>query len=184
MKTLVVFIALAFSAAMVNAQKVIKLEEANIVAAPTYEMAGNENRFTVNIKEKFTGEFELDPMAFLERNFDIRHFMAYSKGQDYDSYQVDFVSRKGKLEAQYNKDGELVRSYFKFKDVLLPYAIIQQTYLDNQGWSMVKNSFQGKEIAGKSKKSHYLLTMEKGKERKQIKIDAVSGSRTGIASVD
>lgn len=184
MKTIGIFIALAFSAAIVNAQGVIELKEAKVVAAPLYEMSGNENTFTVNIKEKFAGEFELNPVAFLERNFNIKDFMAYTKEKDYNSYQVNFISRKGKMEAYYNKDGELVSSRFKFKDVLLPYHLIQQTYLDNQGWSLVKNSFEGKQKAGKLLSSHYLLTMENGKDKKRIKVDAVSGMRTGIAHLD
>lgn len=185
MNTLVTFIVLALTATVCNAQGIIELKEAKVEASPLpYEMSRDGNSFSVNIKEKYAGEFELNPMSFLERNFDIDHFIAYTKDFDYDAYEVSFVSSKGKLVVRYNDEGEVVKSRFKFKDVTIPYALIQQTYLDNKGWSLVKNKYVGREKAGKSKEAYYLLTMQLGKDKKQIKVDATAGFRTEIANLD
>lgn len=181
MKTLVSFIVLALSVAVTNAQGVVELDEARVDYTLFEEMSRRGNNFTVNIRENYPGEFLKDPVAFLEKNFDINEFVAFTQDHNYDSYHITLKNRKGVLKADYDRHGKLGKTSYKFKNVYLPYALTQQIYLDNKGWSLVKTVHIGKGNNGKIEKSFYRLTMKNGKEKKRLKIDTNPGTRTGIA---
>ncbi|MDX1601696.1 MAG: hypothetical protein R3209_01400 [Salinimicrobium sediminis] len=116
------------------------------------------NTLTIKIAEKNYGEFEKNPLAFVKNGFDIQRVLKDNEKEDYDSYQVSFKSTKGHLLANFDKDGELVSSFQKFKNVRLPedarMKILQQ-YRDavvvgnkhiavSKGWDIQKEFFKVK----------------------------------------
>lgn len=185
MNTLATFIVLAFTATITNAQEIIALDEAKVESPAKYsEISRSGDQFSVNIEEDYLGEFEQDPMGFVEKNFDIHKFLAWAQNRKIDACKVSFKTRKGKLDAHYNREGELVRSKFKFKSIDLPYALKQKIYRDNKGWTLVKSTYSGKESAGRDRSSFYRITMQYGKEKRRYKINAASIDTTGIAHLD
>src|SRR5690606_35848752 len=103
-----------------------------------YDIVEQGNTFAVKIKENSVGEFEKNPMAFMHKNFNINQFLNEIGDRGYDIYQVVFKSRKGALNAEYNKEGALLSANLKFTNVVVPYELQRKLYQDYKGWEMVK----------------------------------------------
>lgn len=185
MKTLVISLVLVLIAAVTQAQNVIELNETKVEYNPLFsKMTQRGNMYIMKVNENHNGQLEKDPMAFLNKNFDIKEFIAYVKdnNQNYDSYEVNFTSNKGVLMAEYDKFGNLDYITHKFKDITLPYAVTQKIFLENEGWSVVKNMHIGSGKDGRIDKAYYKVTMQNGKQKKNIKIDATPGEAYQVAS--
>ncbi|UJH92052.1 hypothetical protein LZ575_05455 [Antarcticibacterium sp. 1MA-6-2] len=182
MKTLVIFLFLGFSALITNAQGVIELNEARVDYNPVFTQVTHKgNTFTAQIKESYLGQFEKDPMAFMKENFNVNQLIAQTNNKDFDAYIVSFRSRKGELKVNYDKEGNIVNAYQRFKNVSLPQAVAQQLFRENKGWSMVKNVHVAFGRNGEVDKDFYRITMENGKDRKKVKLDTKEARELGVA---
>lgn len=182
MKTLVIFLLLGFSAAITNAQGVIELNEARVDYNPVFtKVSHSGNTFTAQIKESFLGEFEQDPMAFMKENFNVHQLINQIGNDKYESYYVSFRSRKGELKVNYDKEGNIMTAFQRFKNVSLPQAVAQQLFKENKGWSMTKNIHVAYGRNGNVEKDFYRITMENGKDRKKVKLDAKAAGELGVA---
>ena len=181
MKTLIFyFVLLVFGTG--HAQEFTELKEAKVGFAPlSSEVKQSGNSFSFNVKESYYGEFEKDPLAFMDAYFDIGNFIAEVGNEDYDSYEVSFVSRKGILKADFNSEGDLVRSSSRFKNIRLPAKLSSQLYRDHKGWAMTKNVHITRGSGGVLNKSYYKIKLENGKDRKRITLEAPLGG-TEVAS--
>lgn len=173
MKTLIIYLVLAVVAGTSHAQQITELKEAKVGFAPlTSEVERDGNNFSFNIKEASAHEFDRDPVAFMEAYFDIKNFIAEVKEDKFDTYLVSFKSRKGKLEADFNKKGELVRSTSIFKNILLPKELREKLYSEHKGWVMVKNTHITRGRNGLLTEDIYKIKLVNGKERKNIVFEA------------
>lgn len=179
MKTLIFYFVLVLSAGFSHAQ-IIELEEARVNFKPASQY--DDNHFSINIMENYEGEFEKDPIAFMNNNFDISEFISQLQNDDYEYYLVSFRSRKGELRAEFDKAGTLLTTNSKFKNILVPGDIRHQLYRDHKGWAMVKNVHIAKSKNGLAKKDLYRITLKNGKGKKNIKLDARKDIRAAMVS--
>lgn len=173
MEKLVIFVALALSAVISNAQEVIELQEAKVEFSPVSQNITNPgNSFSVNIKENYIGEFEKDPMAFMTNNFDMKKVIAELGVYNYTNYEVSFISTKGELIVNFDGNGEKTGSFMRFRDMALPSQLQHQLYRDHKGWALMKTLRIARESNGKVDKDYYKITMEKGNKKRKFKINA------------
>ena len=183
MKTLIFSLLLVFAASMGHAQQITELEEAKVGFAPLdVEVVESGDNFTYRVTESFTGEFVDDPIAFMKANFDIQNFMAAYEDRNYNSYHITFQSGKGFLKADFDKEGELVRTYQKFKDIVLPLDVRRELYNDNKGWNMTKNKYIASGRGELVEKEVYKIKVENGNKKRNLKIDPRSIAKTSVAS--
>ena len=185
MKTLIfslLFIAVTFVGTAQD-QKITQLEEATVGFTPLdAKITQNGDSFSYSVNEAYSGEFSKDPIAFMKANFDINNFITEFEGDKYSSYQVTFNSSKGHLSAQFNSDGELVKTYQKFKDIALPVDVRRDLYMSNQGWSMTSNKYIASGRGEILEKEAYKIKLENGKQKRNVKLDPRSVARTTVAS--
>lgn len=156
-----------------HAQEFTELKEAKVGFAPlASDVQQNGNSFSFNVKESYSGEFERDPLAFMETYFDIDSFIKEVSRDEYNSYEVSFVSRKGILKADFDKNGELQNTSSRFKNIILPKKLQHQLYRDHKGWEMTKNVHIARGNGGELSKSYYKIKLENGKDRKKIILEA------------
>lgn len=183
MKTLVISLVLVLAAAITHAQGIIELNETRVDYNPLFsEISQQGDMYIMKVRENRSGEFETDPVAFLNRHFDARQFITLVGDRDYDSYQVSFRSNKGELRADFDKEGDIENVSHRFKNVTLPYPLIQKLFLDNQGWTIVKNIHVAYGKDGKIDKSFYKVTLQNGKQKKKLKIDATQDGRFAVVN--
>ncbi|MCM4159812.1 hypothetical protein FHG64_15795 [Antarcticibacterium flavum] len=182
MKTLAISLVLFLAAAVSQAQGIIELNETRVDYNPMFsEMTRHGNSYIMKVREDHSREFEKDPLTFLNNNFNIRQFISLIDESNYDSYIVTFRSNKGNLNAEYDMDGNLESISHRFKNVAMPYSLIQQVFRDNEGWSVVKNSHIAYGKNGKIDRSYYKVTLKNGRQVKKVKIDAPALDRLALA---
>lgn len=155
MKKLLLFAMLLGTVGAAHSQ--IVLEEAKISYSPaSMKLDPVTNAVTINIPEDRVGEFSQDPLMFVMKKFDVAGLVDANKDEPYNSYEVWFVTKKGHLLANFDRDGDLKSSSQRFKDVSLPketrdriiedHGIVQimnTKYLANsKGWNLNKEFYR------------------------------------------
>jgi hypothetical protein len=183
MKTLFIFLALFIGTFIGTSQEVTELKEARIGFSPTAsELTQDGNQFSFAVKELYRGEFQKDPIAFLNQNIDMEQFVELVRDQNYDRYEVNLKSTKGSLEAHFDRDGKLGATYERFEDILLPRNLMAQIYDDYKGWEMVKNVHITRGLNGQVQSEFYKIKLKNGKDSKRIKIPVDHSALGEVAS--
>ncbi len=173
MKTLVFYLVLMLLGGIANAQEITELKETKLEFAPfSSEVKRSGNNFTFKVREKYVGEFEKDPLLFLDNNFNVKQLLHEVKDEGIQIYGVTLNSSRGSLEAEFSSNGELVKSTSKFKNILLPGELRHQLYRDHKGWTMVKNVHVTRGKMGVAQKEFYRIKLENGKQRKNVTFEA------------
>lgn len=183
MRTLFIYLVLVLWAGVSQAQKITELKEAKVGFAPlSSEVIRDGDSFSYKVNEAYQGEFENDALGFMNAYFDINNFMTEVKDENYDSYQVSFISKKGHLIANFDKHGNLETTSERFRNILLPANLREEIYKDHNGWTMIKNVHLTQGKSGVLNKDIYRIKLENGKSRKIVKIDVLSAERNEVAS--
>lgn len=155
----------------VQAQEIVNLEKTTISSSPIEMLpTSNDGEYKCVLNADYTDAFTEDPIGFLDRNLDIHGFIALVKDKNYDSYLVTISSAKGYLQASYDKEGNLMDTQMKFKNIIVPAVIRNELYRNHKGWRMVQNSYRASGKNTSLDKEMYRIKLTKGKERKIIKI--------------
>lgn len=119
MKTLIINLLLVGMIPLGHAQIVLKEAE---VKYSRYSMEADPvtNAVTLEIKENHVGEFQEDPLAFIEDRFNIQQLVKVNEDRNFILYEVYFKTQNGNVLAKYDKDGEMVSTHQRFKNVALP----------------------------------------------------------------
>ena len=181
MRTLIFSLLLIAVTTFSQAQEITQLEEAKVGFAPLdTEVTRNGDSFIYTVNESYAGEFSKDAIGFMQSHFDIDNFIAEFEG-DYDNYVVTLSSSKGFLNADFDKHGNLVKTYQKFKDIVLPLDVRREVYMANKGWTMTQNKYIASGRGELIEKEVYKVKLENGNSKKSIKIDP-RASGTSVAS--
>lgn len=184
MKTLIFSLLLIAVTTFSQAQEITELEEAKVGFAPLdSKITRDGDSFTYKVNESYSGEFSKDAIGFMKANFDIQNFIAQFDEGEYNSYAVTLTSSKGFLSADFDEEGNLVKTYQKFKDIVLPLDVRREVYMANKGWTMTKNKYVASGRGDLIEKEDYKIKLEKGNQSKTMKIDPRE-ARTSVASND
>ncbi|MCM2301587.1 MAG: nicotinate-nucleotide adenylyltransferase [Flavobacteriaceae bacterium] len=140
--------------------KTIELDEVNIIAL---------NSTYVN---RVIDKNSAAPVQHLERKaaaFDITVSDLFS--EEFDTYEVNFENQFGRITATYDVDGEIMRSYEKFKDVKVPSAVSKSIASKFPGWHTSNTTYLVNYKHDGNLSRVYKVSLEKGKERLNIKTD-------------
>lgn len=116
------------------------------------------------------------PVALLEQKvatYDLKSSEFYN--DEYDSYFISFFIPEGKILAAYNKEGEIIRTAERFKNIQLPKEVYRKVAKQYPNWIFEKdvylvNYYDGEDSGTITKK--YKITLKNGDKRIRIKCDA------------
>ncbi|MDX1702359.1 MAG: hypothetical protein R3250_17155 [Melioribacteraceae bacterium] len=184
MKKLITFVLLAGWVLTSYSQEVIELEETTLTFEPTAEVVFEDYaNGIVKVRENYAAQFQSNAIAFIQENFDINKFRRESGNEDGEIY-VTVTSSNGRLDATYNSDNELVRTYQKFENVPLPYEVRNEVYASYMGWTLTKDKYIASGIESNIDKEKYIVYLEKDNKREKLKITPARNSATGVAMVE
>lgn len=112
------------------------------------------------------------PVQMLERKvaaFNLEDSDYYS--DEYDYYQINFYIPEGKILAAYDKDGKIIRTAERFKDVALPNSVKEAVMDRFPGWTVTKDVYVVRYHENKGVTKTYKLRLENGDERIKVKVD-------------
>ena len=90
---------------------------------------------------------------------------------DYDYYEVNFYIPEGYILAAYDRDGNLLRTIEKFKDVTLPKDVISSVAKRFPNWVIKSDVYLVNYHDERGITKKYKLTLQNGDERIKIKVD-------------
>ncbi len=156
-----------------NAQEITELKETKIsVESNTFLSSLNSNEYTYSIRGSYARDFEANAIRFLEENFDFQEFLKMEKIRPQDFYEITLSSSKGYLIASYSKEGELINTFQKFKNILVPSDIRQELYKNYKGWAMVSNIFKAYGENNTLNSAVYHIKLKKENQVQKIKISS------------
>ena len=98
------------------------------------------NSATLKITEAAVGDFQKDPLTFIEDKFDIQNFIALNQEYNFDSYDIHFKTKNGFVKARYDKEGEIISTYQRFKNLALPDDVKLEILTNYKNSQVLKNS--------------------------------------------
>lgn len=102
--------------------------------------------------------------------FDVTNEEYYS--DDYDNYSVTFRIPKGYAVAAYDKDGELIRTVERYKNVKLPLAVREAVVERFPNWAIDKDIYRVTYSDSKwESKKTYKLKLTNGEKTIRVKTD-------------
>lgn len=170
MKQMVIVLLILWWIGNVEAQVVTQLEEARITYSPGINLVSDLDYVDFQVKESYAGQFSKNPIRFVQENFNIKALLEVLDTEDLDEIQVSFVNRNGFLKATFDKEGNLVKTVQKFKNISLPGDIREQVYKDNKGWSITRNIYVATGKGPMIQKEKYRIRLKNGSKNKNIKI--------------
>lgn len=112
------------------------------------------------------------PVNLLQRkaaNYNIKDAEFYN--DEYDFYSVSFFIPEGSIVAAYDKDGNIIRTIEKYKNIALPKAVATSVAKRFPKWKISKDVYLLKYNNKKGAKKTYKLLLKNGDERLRIKTD-------------
>ena len=73
--------------------------------------------------------------------------------------------------ATYDKEGKLLRTAEKYKNIRIPQAVSKAIYLKHPGWIIAKDAYLVNYYESEGAKKMYRLVLEKGDKRLRVKTD-------------
>lgn len=90
---------------------------------------------------------------------------------DYDLYHVNFFIPEGKILAAYDKDGKLLHTAEKFKDINLPTAVKSAILERFPNWIITKDVYLVNYTDGRGANKTYKVKLKNGDEIMRIKLN-------------
>lgn len=156
-KLILVFLMFGFLSQL-NAQ-VIELDEVVIVATNYKYLNAVDNKeapVPVKMLERKVAKFDLAEAEFYV--------------DEYDLYQVRFFIPDGKILVAYDKDGTIIRTVEKFKNVKLPEKVDLAIKERFPGWDVKKDVYRVSYSKGKST-MEYKVVLTNGDKTLRVKLD-------------
>ena len=110
------------------------------------------------------------PVKLLQRQaaeYDVKTSSFYE--EDYDTYFISFYIPDGQILASYDKDGKLLSTVEKYKNVMVPPAVRSAVANRYPQWSISKDVYLVNYNEENVAKKVYKLTLESGDKRMKIK---------------
>lgn len=135
------------------------------------EMDEVSNSVSLKISESYVGEFEEDPLTFIQDNFNINQLITDNEQYDYDTYQVLFKSKKGRVLANFDDEGELVSTFHRFRNVKLPDDVRLEILRSHKNSKVVKNQhiLTTKDLM--IKKEYYIVKIQDGNKTRRLRVE-------------
>lgn len=150
----------------------ILLKETKIENSPkSMKLHPVSDNLLIKIPEMSVGEFAKDPLAFMKSNFDVQRFIVENERRDFDTFFVNFKSKKGNLVAEFDRSGDLMTSAQRFKNVKLPDNERLQLLEKYRDAAIVGNKYVAISEGWDLKKEYYIVKIKDGNKTRRVKIN-------------
>lgn len=161
----------------------ILLKEATVISDPaSLKLDPYSNSLTIQMSEDRVGEFGENPLMFLKNHFDFQSFANQNRGNNFDNYQIWFKSTKGYLLANVDKDGNLLSSSQRFKNVMLPKEDRDKILADYGKVKFTSSKYFASSKGWDIDRAYYRVKISDGKKTTRVRID-VPHSKASIAGL-
>lgn len=114
------------------------------------------------------------PVRMLEKtvaSYDVTEADFYQ--DDFDSYTVSFYIPDGKIVAEYDGTGKIIRTIEKFKDISLPDDVKIAVLKRFPNWTITKDVYRVTYTEDNGAKKIYKLMLKNGNKKMRVKVDDI-----------
>ena len=91
---------------------------------------------------------------------------------EYTTYYVSFYIPQGKIVAAYDKDGKIIRTIERFKNIKLPKAVVASIIEEYPKWSIMGDAYKVEYHDGMGvAKKQYKVKLEKNNKKMTVKVN-------------
>lgn len=142
---------------------------AQIVELPEIEIVAVNYKYLDDVNESDAAQ----PVKMLQQEvaaFDLKNSEFYA--DEYDDYFISFYIPQGKILASYDKDGNILRTVERYKNIALPKDVAISVGKHYTGWTIGENAYlvNYHDQKGITRKEYKIL-LEKDGRRMRIKTD-------------
>lgn len=112
------------------------------------------------------------PVKMLQRkvaSFDLKNSDFYE--DEYDDYFVSFYIPEGKILAAYNKDGQIIRTIERYKNIKMAPEVAKSLAATYPGWKISKDIYRVTFHTDKGSEKEYKFILEKDGNTIRVKTD-------------
>ncbi|MCM8570417.1 nicotinate-nucleotide adenylyltransferase [Gramella jeungdoensis] len=102
-------------------------------------------------------------------NFNVKESEFYH--DDYDEYVISFYIPQGKILAAYDKDGKILRTAERFKNINLPLAVKNAIVGRFPGWTVTEDNYMVIFYDDRGSYKKYKLKLQNGEKTLRVKLD-------------
>lgn len=102
-------------------------------------------------------------------NYDLKSADFYN--DEHDTYVVSFFIPEGKILAAYDKNGEIIRTVERFKDVKMPKEVTDAVVKRYPNWSIAKDAYLVNYYESGKITKKYKITIKNGDKRIKVITD-------------
>lgn len=114
-------------------------------------------------------EFYALPIEFIEEEVYVNE--DFDNNEDYDTYQVILKGKQGRINATFNKKGQLLSTVEHLKNVA-PNIAVRRSIADNfSGWTITKDHYKMTHFSNEQKKERYKINLVKGDSKMVVYMD-------------
>lgn len=115
---------------------------------------------------------ELTPLSIFDNQMEVAQLDIKST-ELYDAhrpepFEVNFVGSQGNIRVLYNKEGQIKKSFEKFRGVKLPQVLQDRILNDNPGWAIIDAKYACTYYSSGLIKRGYKLYLSNGIDKKKI----------------
>ncbi len=188
MKKVLIFSLMMGWAFCAYSQDVIQLEETKLTFEPSAKVIFKDYaNGKLVVEESYAKQFEGNAIKFLTENFDINQFIRENNIEKTDRISVSISSPNGFLKADYDGEGELRRTFQKFRDLRLPLAVMEQVQDNYRSWIVLKNKYMATSKGSQINSEKFVIHVQNGKMKDRLVIQPKAKSdigSIGLASND
>ncbi len=114
------------------------------------------------------------PVRTLERavaNYDLTEADFYQ--DDFEFYKVSFFIPEGKIVAEYDSEGKIIRTIEKFKNIALPDDVKTALLERFPNWTVTKDVYRVTYTEDKGATKIYKLMLENGDKKMRVKVNDI-----------
>lgn len=181
MKNLILCLFLIAFIAVGNSQ--ILLEEAHVeYRSESMKVDPVTNSLTFIVPERTAGEFQSNPLNFMQKNFDAKKFIKDNDDVIFSGFDVKFKSSKGYLLAYFNNRGDLKSSKQHFRNIRLPKDALQELNSQYADAVVLNTEHNARSKGWEIKKEFYKVKIKTGDRNKIVRINR-DNDRYGLAGL-
>ena len=139
------------------------------ITLPEVTVIGHGYRYLKSMEDTTSAQ----PVRLLQHRaatFDVKNSEYYE--DEYDTYFISFILPEGLILATYDKNGKILRTAEKYKNVALPPIVRNAVANRFPGWSIAKDIYLVSYYSDDPKysKKQYKVLVENGNKRSRVKI--------------
>ena len=132
------------------------------------ERPSDLNKEYVKVVQENSSQMEAEFLSGLISEYDVRDFEKFDSRND--DFQVIYKSNKGYADVKYDYKGRIISVTKNLTNVMLPKKVVKNVSLRYNGYEIVKNNYKESYMIGEEFVKTYVLTLQKGKEKKRIRM--------------